>query len=88
MHENLTVEEHALAGCWISVRTVEMIKGLHSSEEENAYNSIYLNQNNMCRSRGAILKKNEIGKTHAKVFRAWWSWPFLGYIHLLKKSSM
>lgn len=36
LHENLTVDKHALAGCWISVRTMEMIKGLHSSEVENA----------------------------------------------------
>lgn len=46
--KKLTVEQHTLAGCGISVRTMKVTKGLHSSDEENAYIGVHRNQNKMC----------------------------------------
>lgn len=51
----LTVEQHALAGCRIRVRTMEIAKGLHSSDEENVQIGVHRNQN-----LERILKKTKI----------------------------
>lgn len=54
----LTVEQHALAGCRIRVRTMEIAKGLHSSDEENVQIGVHRNQNKMFLSLVANFKEN------------------------------